>query len=53
MAESQRKPRHTSTEDDEEAQKKRDRRTLLMFLVIGILVVIGMVALSMFLSGQS
>ena len=54
MAESQRKraPQHVSHEEDEEAKKKRDRRTLIMFFVIGILVIIGMVALSMFLSGN-
>lgn len=49
--ESRRKPRHKMDEKDEEAQKRRDRIVLIVMLVAGVLIVGGMIALSMFLSG--
>ncbi len=52
MAESRRAPKHAVKEVDEEAQTRRDRRFIIMFVIGGILIVIGMILLSRFLSGS-
>lgn len=51
MAESKRKVGDGPTAD-EEAQEKRDRITLIVMLVGGVLIVAGMIWLSKFLSGS-
>lgn len=51
MAESKRKVEAGPTAD-EEAQAKRDRITLIVMLVGGVLIVAGMIWLSKFLSGS-
>ncbi len=55
MAESKREslPSHkTQAELDEEAQKRRDMITIIMFVVGAIVIIAGMFLLSKFLSGQ-
>lgn len=52
MAESQRKAESAKAITDDEAQRARDRRNLIIFLVGGVIVVIIMVFISKFLSGQ-
>lgn len=37
---------------DDEAQKRRDRIILWAFLVGGVLIVLGMIAIAQFLSGK-
>lgn len=53
MAESQRKAEAAHAVTDDEAQKARDRRNLILFLIGGIIVVIIMVFISRFLSTGS
>ncbi len=55
MAESKREslPSHKTQEEmDEDAQKRRDTITIVMFVVGAIVIVAGMFLLSKFLSGQ-
>ncbi len=51
MAESKR-PESAAVDLDEEAQRRKDRITLLLFLVGAVLIVAGMFFLSKFLSGS-
>lgn len=52
MAESKRTPQHTVEATDDEAQARRDRITLIVFLVGAVVIVAGMWALAAFLSGS-
>jgi predicted nucleic acid-binding Zn ribbon protein len=49
---SRRSPRHKMTEVDEQAQKRRDMITLIMFVVIAVGAIAAMFLLSKFLSGS-
>jgi len=55
MAESRRQtkrmPRH-KVEEEEDAHKRRDKILLIVMGVAAVLIVAGMIALSMFLSGR-
>lgn len=52
MAESKRKTPVVTVEEKDEAQAKKDRMTLIVMLVGGVIIVLGMIALSKFLSGS-
>lgn len=52
MAKSKRIPQHTVESTDEEKQARRDRITLIVFLIGAVLIVAGMWALAAFLSGN-
>lgn len=53
MAESKRKASHvTKPLEDDESQKKRDRIILIVFFSAMVAIVIGMIFLSRFLSGN-
>lgn len=52
MAESQRKGHTPVVINDDEAQQRKERMFLLMLLLAGVGIVVGMVFLAKFLSGQ-
>ncbi len=52
MAESQRKVDEVKVATDDDAQRARDRRNLVIMFVGGALLVVAMIFISKFLSGQ-